>query len=120
MMSYEFWVKQLLDVMELIADRNYQVRRWLAPDSHAWEHPGSLMVDIFDAFTFDLFIEMYSACMNSSQLTACERLKREADHWCDTTPTWPDKRETIDSPDWIKVREAAAAFIRAFTPTQPA
>ena len=78
MMSYEFWVKQLLDVMELIADRNYQVRRWLAPDSHAWEHPGSLMVDVFDAFTFDLFIEIALSLHESSQLTACERLKREA------------------------------------------
>jgi hypothetical protein len=73
------------------------------------------MNEIYDGYTFDLFVEMYSDSMEPPQLIACNNSKERANHWCDTTPDCPDPKLTIDSPDWIKVREAAADFIRAFT-----
>jgi hypothetical protein len=115
MMSYEYWIKQLLDVMKDVADREYQIRRWLAPDSKAWEHPSELMNVIYDDLTFELFVEMRENRITAEQLLACKRFDRVATHWCDSTPAWPNLQETIDSPDWIKVREAAAALFHAFS-----
>jgi len=121
-MSYEFWVKQLLDVMKHVADREYQVSRWLAPDAQAWEQPGELMNELFDDCTFELFIDLYSDRMEQSQLLACNNFKDRADHWCHVTQDYSELKLIIDSPDWIRVREAAADFIRSFTPApeQPA
>jgi len=122
MMPYEFWLKQLLDVMKQIADRDYQVRRWLAPDVQAWESPGELLCCLFDDLTFELFIERWCASMSAPQLSACKKLESDLNYWNDSTPKWPDLRETIDSPVWIRVREAAAEFIRTFgsSPNSPA
>jgi hypothetical protein len=70
-----------------------------------------LVDEIVYDYGFEEFWREHSNRLNVDQLAASEGFTAITDRWYERTPTG-----IIDSPDWIKVREAAAAFVRAFSP----
>ncbi len=117
MMSYEFWVKQLLDVMASIADLDAQSEKWpLGLAVSQWDDPYEWVDDAVETYTLELFIEMYAAILTPEQLAACKNFNLIGGSWLASVSAWPNLKDLPKNSDWISVTEAAAEFIRAFSP----
>jgi hypothetical protein len=115
----ELWISDLLEAASMIADKETQERRWLAPDACAWERPEELINVLFDDSNFDLFIEEFSVGFTESQHDAALRLKKEVDDFCDATPDYLDAAQVLVDPRWESIRERARVFITAFQDKWP-
>jgi hypothetical protein len=71
-MTPERWIGNLIEAAEMIGNSEKQERRWLAPDSMAWERPEELINVLFDDCNFELFIEQYGGTSQKCSLVQRE------------------------------------------------
>lgn len=110
----EVWISNLLEAASMIADKEFQEQRWLAPDAYAWERPEELINVLFDECNFDLFIEEFGGEFTDVQRDKTLQLKKQMDDYCDATPDHLDPAQVLMDPRWEAIRESARAFIVAF------
>ena len=112
MMSYEQWLKYILEIVQAISSREHQEKVWLGPRPEInWV--GDLYDDLGEEF-FDDFFRRYSSGFTEEQLAAWNEFKQRFEEYGDKLPRYPDPKTVIDDPDWQSVREAAIRFIAAF------
>ena len=109
----ERWVANLLEAAELIANRHYQVSRWLADDAQAWETPDEVICMLEDS-VLEGFIEEYSKTFSPAQSMAVIAFRDEVDHYCGTAPQHLDPRDVLADPKWELVRRRASDFVQSF------
>ncbi len=112
--SYEFWLRNLLEAAVRIADQQTQAQRWLAVDVQAWERPVEFLLTLEDC-NFELFIKEYRSLFSEPQLTAATELEHAAGKFDCDVDGWRDRLEVLYDPAWEDVRSKARAFISAFT-----
>jgi hypothetical protein len=115
----ELWISNLLKAASMIADKELQEQRWLAPDAYAWERPEELINVLFDDSVFDLFIEEFGVGFRDAQRDAALRLKKEVDDFCDVTPDYLDPAQVLADSRWESIRKRAREFIAAFEDKWP-
>jgi hypothetical protein len=115
----ELWISNLLEAASMMADKERQERRWLAPDAYAWERPEELINVLFDDSNFDLFIQEFAIGFTETQRDAALHLKKEVDDFCDATPIYLDPAQVLIDPRWASIRERAREFIAAFEDKWP-
>jgi hypothetical protein len=109
----QLWLVNILEVVEAIADRENQERRWLASDAYAWERPEEL-INCLDDVVFDGFIKDFAQTFSEPQRQAAIGFQSAVDDFCSTTPQWLDPAETLADPRWWSIRRKAEQFIEAF------
>jgi hypothetical protein len=117
-MAPELWIANILEVAGSIADKEYQERRWLAPDAHAWECPDELICNVDDV-VLDGFLDGYASTFSDEQRIAAFGFRDALNKYCQLTPQHLDAAETLADPRWNAVRQRAAAFVAAFTEKWP-
>jgi 8-oxo-dGTP pyrophosphatase MutT (NUDIX family) len=113
MMSYEQWLKSILEVAGETASREFQEEAWLS-GRPSTSSPRDIYIDLFDAYTFDLFHEMYSKDFTPQQSLAWNEFKQQLESYEEKWDEFPNERIVFEDPDWQLVREAAARFVSAF------
>jgi hypothetical protein len=117
-MTPERWLRNLLEALGAIADREHQERRWLALDARAWECPDELICTVDDV-VFEGFLEQYASTFSEEQRQAASGFRDTFNEYCDSTPHHLDPAETLLDQRWDFVRHKAAVFVAAFTNTWP-
>jgi hypothetical protein len=115
----ERWIGNLLEAAQMIADKEYQESRWLAPDALPWETPDEL-INTLDDCVFEGFIEQFLDSFSVIQAEAATRFRDEVNQYCKVTPQHLEPAMVLADPRWEKVREEASAFIQAFQGKWPA
>lgn len=113
-MTPERWIANLLEAASMIADKETQERRWLAPDAYAWERPEELINVLWDECNLVLFIDEFNDEFTDVQRDEILQLKCLVDQYCDATPDRLDPARVLADPRWEAVRESARAFLTAF------
>ena len=119
MMSYEQWLNSILEAAKETASREFQQEAWLS-GRPSTSSPTEVYNLLFDAYTFDLFYETYSAGFTSEQSTAWREFKNQLEGYGNKYDEFPNERVVFDDPDWQLVRNAAAHFVAVFEQKHPA
>ena len=112
------WIGNLLEAAELIANREYQETRWLAPDAYAWETPGEA-INTLDDYVLNGFIEQFEKSFSPAQAKAVTAFRDEVDRYCIATPQRLEPRDVLSDPAWEVVRTKASDFVQAFKGSWP-
>ena len=112
MMTYDEWLKALVEAAQHIANREYQEKHWFR-EKKGVEWADEVFLRLED-LAFDLFFQMYSHTFTTEQQSAWKEFKTTVDHYETKLPRYPDSQRIINDPEWQMVREAAARFVTAF------
>jgi hypothetical protein len=118
MMSYEQWLTSILEVARETSSREFQEEAWLS-GRPSTSSPREIYINLFDAYTFDLFYEMYSKDFTPQKLIAWKEVKQQLETYLEKWDEFPNERVVFDDPDWQLVRDAAARFVSAFEQNPP-
>ena len=124
MITYEFWLQQILDISKNIGDRAGQEEQWLStPEENSaaakagrpciWD-PGELYCMLFDDFAFEPFMAEHANTFSEAQgsagrsfLTALNAYRPEQFNELSASFVALD-------PEWQIVRDAANSFVASF------
>jgi len=114
----ELWIKNLIQAVGDIANKERQEKRWMAKDAFAWENPVELIC-VIDDCVFDGFLEKYEATFSEEQRVAAFSFRDDFNYYCDSTPGSLDPAQVLTDARWAALREKASAFVLAFSGKWP-
>jgi hypothetical protein len=115
MMSREQWLNALVAHARTIAGREYQLQNWFRADLKVGVNwVVELYNVLFDDLTFDLFFDTFSKGFTPRQKTAWVELRSSLEKYGQALPQFPDERAVFEDPEWQRIREVAAQFVREF------
>jgi hypothetical protein len=114
----ERWIADLLQAAQVISNRDYQERRWLADDAQVWETPDEA-INMLDDSVLNGFIERFEGSFSPLQAKAVVEFRDEVDRYCETTPRHLEPRQVLADPAWDAVRRKASVLIQAFNGKWP-
>jgi hypothetical protein len=109
-MSPENWKSAICDVIEQIANEEFQGTAWFGLDPNVVSSPDELFCTLFDDFIFDDFLTSPEVNLTSAQRAAGQDLKTKMEIFAASTPDHFDPGQVIDSEPWRKIRLAARGF----------
>jgi hypothetical protein len=103
------WRTVLEEVVDAIADENYQRRAWfgIGPEESS---PDEDICQFFGDAAIEDFLDRNDTGLNEQQLDAGRHLVKLMSELADQTPDHIKPSDLIDDPRWQKIREAAARF----------
>ena len=112
--TYEFWVRNLIEAAADISNAERQAQRWIAPDAAAWERPAELLCVLLDDMNFELFIEQNPERLSEVQLRAATEFAQAALSFDCGPDGWRDPHDVLRDPAWEGVQMKGRAFESAF------
>lgn len=106
------WASAVRHVIEEIADRDSQDRRWFGRNPPKESSPTEVICMLMDSLHFDDASKDLSLDLSDSQRAACARFAEMVDTFVHQHRDHLNEHEVIDDPDWEKVRQAAANLLK--------
>jgi hypothetical protein len=110
----ERWLANQVEAAGMIADKERQECRWLAPDSYAWERPEEDINVLMDDRVFEGFIGTFGATFSPAQTNAATALHDAVNAYSEASPRFQNPAEVLADPRWHDIRLKARAFIEEF------
>lgn|GEM_PF-1481320 len=110
MMQYEDWIKSLISVVKVVADKEYQERVWLrgeGPEVDSWDETINRFFDDYDA---DNFVEnhMVAAGLSESQQHSLRDLRDALNRYNDRIGDDYLLQTILNDPGWQRIRDGIA------------
>lgn len=118
MMDFKDWRESVVSVAAQIADGAYQRRSWFGKSPTEVSSPDELVCRICDDLLFEAFLQKHSAKLSTEQLTTASLLLSKLNEYSEATAESLDPEQVINDPAWHDIMSAAAAFVRAMTPSE--
>jgi hypothetical protein len=113
MMSYEEWLRCIIDAAQNIASGRFQEVAWF-PGGKVRSSPEEAYQVLMEDCTADLFFETYGASLTQAQLGAWQILRADLEKYYLQLPRHADPKNVLKDPQWDVVRRSAEAFVHAF------
>jgi hypothetical protein len=110
MMAYDEWLKNLISVVKVIADQEYQERVWLrgeGPQVDSWDE---MICRFFDDYDGDNFVDnhMATAGLSERQQQSLRALRDALNAYSERIGDNCPLQTILNDPDWQSIRDLTA------------
>jgi hypothetical protein len=110
MMAYDEWLKNLISVVKVIADQEYQERVWLrgeGPQVDSWDE---MICRFFDDYDGDNFVDnhMATAGLSECQQQSLRALRDALNAYSDRIGDEYSLQAILNDPAWQDIRDGIA------------
>ena len=113
-MSYEQWLKCIVDAAGDVASRKFQEESWF-PGGTKVSSPDELYLTLIEDCTFDLFFQTYGHTFTEAQEAIWKEFRSRLEQYYDQLPKNPDRLRVLNDPEWDLVRKSAEEFVKLFS-----
>lgn len=119
MMTPKQWLDNLIVVIKIIANKNYQEQVWLGKDAARFSSWGEIVNQFFDDNQIDEFLHgpWKESGLTEAQYLQLVTLRDVMDKNCQQWNDFPDPQKVLISDDWKKVRQTAQDFLNLLSTT---
>jgi hypothetical protein len=120
MMDFAKWRHAVVDVASQIADAAFQERAWFGRSATEVSSPDELVCQLFDDLQFEQFLSKHASALGCDQEAAGRALVNLLNDYLAQHPEEFDTTSVFHDPEWQRIRDAAARFVRSMKAGDPA
>lgn len=110
MIDAKFWREEVLNLIENISDRKYQLQSWFGKEKCV-SSPEEFLCQLYDDLVYEDFLNSKEIDLTVEQKNLGEELREKLDKFSDSFEDFIDPKVALDNELWIDVRVAAKKFI---------
>jgi hypothetical protein len=109
-MNHDEWIKNIIEGLQLISDRNFQIRAWTGVGPEA-SSPGELIDDLFNGDLFEDYYEITKNALSDQEKLLIQRFIALVEGCAVGPGSAEEMMALIDSSDWKNLRVTASQVI---------